>query len=69
MTTTELITRTADRMIESPDLLDFMIDELRPYIAPHLFAELMLAIDFCPMHACDRDICADDDIAECADIR
>lgn len=31
--------------------------------------DLALAYDICPIHACDIFICADDDIAECAELR
>ena len=68
MTNTELINSIATRILDTDDALDIIID-MRPMIIPALFADLMLAIDFCPMHACDAAICADDDIAECAELR
>lgn len=32
-------------------------------------ARVATIYSFCPMHLCDIEICADDEIAECADLR
>lgn len=33
------------------------------------FAALLLDFDFCPAHFCDLEICADDNLPECAEMR
>lgn len=31
--------------------------------------DFLLGYDICPMHQCDADICADDAVDECAELR
>lgn len=50
------------------DALD-ALDALRPLLDTHHFNALCAMLDICPMHICDIDICADDDIDECAHFR
>ncbi len=32
-------------------------------------SRIALSLELCPMHLCDEQICADDDISECAEMR
>lgn len=36
---------------------------------PLLATDILLALDICPMHRCDAEICADDEVTECLELR
>jgi hypothetical protein len=53
--------------IEPSDEADtfIVLDALRPLLAPSVHFDLSVAVGACPMHGCDHEICADDDVTEC----
>jgi len=75
----ELIRRIADKLDaiysaddfnESNDDFERMTDllDILPLHSPERI-QLALRYEICPIHLCDAQICADDDIADCADER
>lgn len=44
------------------DDIDAKIDTLADLLTANAFLRLMLAIDLCPFHRCDIDICNDDEL-------
>ena len=70
--TNEPITTLATAILaiddDTIDMLD-ALHALRALLDDHHFTMLALACDICPMHICDIDICADDDIDDCRHFR
>lgn len=50
------------------DFFDCILD-MRPLLDSRQFEMLCIAFDFCPIHECDFDTCADDENAECEELR
>lgn len=46
-----------------------LLEMLEPLIAPEIFLNICMMLEICPMHYCADEICADDNILECAEYR
>lgn len=69
MTISDLATALFDRAdAEDVSSLDLFHDAVLT-LAPEDVAALALAMELCPIHHCDDQICADDADPECADLR
>lgn len=42
---------------------------IKPILMPADFSDVCLALDVCPVHVCDIEICADDDEPDCKELR
>lgn len=56
-------------LTQESDIRPEAIELLRPFLTTHDHLELCARIDICPMHYCDLEICADDEILDCAEYR
>jgi hypothetical protein len=64
------IMRAINRLAISANALAMRDDDTDPFdLILAIADEFMLQFDLCPLHRCDIEICMDDEITECADLR
>lgn len=60
---------TAPTLLAIAELIaDITADDDTTFDSTMTLEQLAAAFDICPMHACDAQICRDDEIADCAAI-